>query len=124
MNGCNLIPPQGYHPEDLEKLLLGFAFKRATADGLDGPAAKQRARLWTDFWLNQFARTHARFLARCVWNRAAACKDAAKPPFTRSSYVDVLSSLQSLPPPLPPPPPPLPPPLPGTAYGGPAAHAC
>jgi hypothetical protein len=56
---------------------------------------------------------------RCVWNRAAACKDAANPPFTRSSYVDVLSSLQS---PPPPPPPPLL--LPGTATGGPAAHAC
>ena len=82
---------EGYHPEDLEKLLLGFAFKRATSEGLDGPAAKQRARLWTDYWLNQFAITHARFLARCVWNRAAACKDAANPPFTRSSYVDVVT---------------------------------
>ena len=113
---------EGYHTEDLEKLLLGFAHKRAAADGLEGEAAKQRARLWTDFWLNQFAVTHARFLARCVWNRAAACKDAANPPFPRSSYVDVLSSMQS--PPPPPPPPPLPPPLPGTATGGLDAHAC
>ena len=75
--------------------------------------------MWTDFWLNQFAIVHARFLARCILHRAAVCKDAASPPFTRASFVDVSAATTSL---LPPPPPPLPPlPLPGTASA--AAHA-
>ena len=110
---------EGYHTDDLGKLLLGFAHKRAAADGLEGSDAKARARFWTDFWLNQFAMVHARFLARCVLNRAAACKDGANPPFTRASVVDVIAASSSpLPQPLPPPLPPL---LPGTATGGAAA---
>jgi hypothetical protein len=47
-------------------------------------AAKKRARIWLDFcWLNQFAIVHARFLARCVLNRAAACVDAVNAPYAR-----------------------------------------
>jgi hypothetical protein len=93
---------EGYHTDDLGKLLLGFAHKRAAADGLEGPAAKVRARLWTDFWLDQFAMVHARFLARCVLNRAAACKDGVNLPFTRASFVDVVAASPAPPLPLPP----------------------
>ena len=112
---------EGYHTDDLGKLLLGFALKPAAADGLEGSDAKARARFWTDFWLNQFAMAHARFVARCVLNRAAVCKDAGNPSFTPASYVDVVAALSSPPPPpLPPPPPPL---LPGTATRAAAAPA-
>ena len=130
---CNDIPgyvfflplafeSEGYHTTDLDKLLYGFAMKRATADGLDGAAAKKRASCWTDFWLNQFAKKHARFIARCVLHRAAVCKDAANPSFRRASVVDVsLGSSLSLP--VKPPPPPPPPPLPGTSCAAAAAPA-
>jgi hypothetical protein len=56
---------EGYHTADLDKLLLNFAYKRASADGLEGEAAKQRARLWTDFWLNQDS-------LRLGWSRHAS----------------------------------------------------
>jgi hypothetical protein len=56
---------------NLDKEQLGFALKRAPVDGLKDDAAKKRARVW----LNQFAIVHARFLARCVLNWAAACVD-------------------------------------------------
>jgi hypothetical protein len=42
-----------------------------------------------DFWLNQFVIVHARFLARCVLNRAAACVDAVNAPCARASIVDI-----------------------------------
>jgi hypothetical protein len=83
---------EGYHTTDLDKLLLGFAHKRAARDGLVDDAAKQRARCWTDFWLNQFAITHARFLARCVLNRAAVRKDAANPSFTPAVDLDAAAA--------------------------------
>ncbi len=81
--------PTLYHTSDLDKLLYGIAMKRASADGWDGAEAKKCASCWTDFWLNQFAMKHARFIARCVLHRAAACKDAANPSFRRASVVDV-----------------------------------
>jgi len=72
--------------------------------------ATKRARLWLDFWLNQFAIVHARFLARCVLNRAAACVDAVNAPCARASIVDVTSAMSKpLPRPSPQPPPPPPP---------------
>jgi hypothetical protein len=41
---------EGYHTDDLDKLLLDFALKRAAADGLkDNYAARKRARVWLDF---------------------------------------------------------------------------
>ena len=93
-----------------DKLLLGFALKRAAADGLKDDDATKRARLWLDFWLNQFAIVHARFLARCVLNRAAACVDAVNAPCARASIVDVTSAMSKpLPRPSPQPPPPPPP---------------
>ncbi len=100
---------EGYHTDDLDKLLLGFALKRAAADGLKDDDAKKRARLGLDFWLNQFAIVHARLLARCVLNRAAACVDAANAPCARASIVDVTSAMSKpllRPSPQPPPPPP------------------
>ncbi len=33
---------EGYHTDDLDKLLVGFALKRAAADGLKDDAAKKR----------------------------------------------------------------------------------
>ena len=80
---------EGYHTDDLDKLLLGMAKTRAAADGLVGVELKRRSSMWTDFWLAQFAIVHARYLARCVLHRAAVCKGAASPPFTRASFVDV-----------------------------------
>ncbi len=75
----------------MDTVLLGFALKRAAADGLEDDDAKKRARVWLDFWLNQFAIVHARFPARCVLNRAAACVDAVNAPCARASLVDVTS---------------------------------
>ena len=37
---------EGYHTEDLSKLLLGFAKLRAAADGLQGSEQKRRSRMW------------------------------------------------------------------------------
>ena len=112
---------EGYYADDLSKLLLGFAEKRALADGYQDSDLKARKRLWTDYWLNHFAMVHARFLARCVLLRAAACKDAGNPPYTRATFVDVIASLATPPPPPRAPPRSSPPSLPGTASG--AAHA-
>jgi hypothetical protein len=112
---------EGYHADDLSKLLLGFAEKRAMADGYQDSELKARKRLWTDYWLNHFAVVHARYLARCVVHRAAACKDAGNPPYTRASFVDVLAALDTPPPPPRAPPCTSPPSLPGTASE--AAHA-
>ena len=78
---------EGYHTEDVGKLLYGFAKLRAAADRLEGSELKKRARNWADFWLNQFAIVHARYLARCILRRAAVCKDAASPPFTRGGVL-------------------------------------
>ena len=80
---------EGYHTDDLDKLLLGMAKMRAAADGLVGVELKRRSSMWIDFWLAQFAIVHARYLARCILHRAAVCKGAASPPFTRASFVDV-----------------------------------
>ena len=104
---------EGYHTDDLDKLLLGFARKRAVTEGMAADQLKQRAGLWKDYWLNEIAIVHARYVARCILHRAASCKDVVSPPFRRASYVDVAAAtLLRTPLPLPPPPPP---PLSGTA---------
>ena len=112
---------EGFHTPDLEKLLVGLARKRAEADGLEGVELKTRVKIWTDFWLDQFAITHARYVARCLLHRAAAVTDASGASFPRASLVDVLSTRSVLPPMSAPPPPP--PPLPGTASNAAAAPA-
>ncbi len=55
-------------------LLLGFAYKRTI--GLSPAEAKTTARRWLSYWLDQLAVVHARYIARCLYNRASACKDA------------------------------------------------
>ena len=37
-----LLGTDGYHTDDLDNLLVGFALKRAAADGLKDDAAKKR----------------------------------------------------------------------------------
>ena len=90
---------EGFHCAELEQLLLGFAHKRASADGLENSAAKANARRWLECWLAQLAMVQARFTARCIYNRASACKDALNPPFRPASTVDVDLTLPSPPPP-------------------------
>jgi hypothetical protein len=82
-----------------EQLLLGFAHKRAAADGLVDEAAKATARRWLECWLAQLAMVHARFTTRCIYNRASACKDALNPAFRPASTVDVDLTLSTPPPP-------------------------
>ena len=50
-------------------------------------------------WLAQLAMVQARFTARCIYNRASACKDALNPPFRPASMVDVDLTLSCAPPP-------------------------
>ena len=90
---------EGFHCAELEQLLLGFAHKRASADGLEDSAAKANERRWLECWLAQLAMVQARFTARCIYNRASACKDALNPPFRPASTVDVDLTLPSPPPP-------------------------
>ena len=90
---------EGFHCAELEQLLLGFAHKRASADGLEDSAAKAVARRWLECWLAQLAMVQARFTARCIYNRASACKDALSPAFRPASMVDVDLTLSSPPPP-------------------------
>ena len=66
--------------------------------------AKRQASAFKAHWLDELAVVHARYLARCIINRASACKDAGNPCFRRASIVDV-DAASSLPPPPPPPPP-------------------
>jgi hypothetical protein len=86
---------EGYHCAELERLLLGFAHKRASSDNLPPAVAKDTARRWLSYWLDHLAVVHARYVARCVYNRASACKDARTratrpsalcPPWTQMMY--------------------------------------
>jgi hypothetical protein len=96
----------------LDKLLLVFGLKRAAVDGQKDKREERKKRT-LDFWLDQVAIFHARFIARCVLNRAAACVDAVNASYARASIVDVTSAMSK---PLPrSPPQPLPPPPPGNA---------
>jgi len=92
---------EGYHCAELEHLLLGFAHKRASSDNLPPAEAKITARRWLSYWLDQLAVVHARFVARCVYNRASACKDAGNPSFRPVSTLDADDAHTSLPPPPP-----------------------
>jgi hypothetical protein len=53
--------------------------------------------------LDQLAVVHARYIARCVYNRASACKDAGNPSFRPVSTLDADDAHSSLPPPPSPP---------------------
>jgi hypothetical protein len=77
---------EGYHSAEQERLLLGFAHKRASSDNLS-PAvvAKDTARRMLSYWLDHMAVVHARYVARCVYNRTSACKDACNPSFRHVS---------------------------------------
>jgi hypothetical protein len=68
--------------------------------GLPEPEAKALARRLLEMWLDNLAVVHARYVARCVYNRASACKDAANASFRRVSTLDVDDALSTLPPPL------------------------
>ena len=57
---------EGFHTTDLNKLLYGFAMKRATADGWTDGAAKKKAGCWTDFYLAQSVRYEARSVHRTL----------------------------------------------------------
>jgi hypothetical protein len=92
---------EGYHCVELERLLLGFAYKRTI--GLSPAEAKTTARRWLSYWLDQLAVVHARYIARCLYNRASACKDAGNPSFRPVSTLDADDAHSSLPPPPPPP---------------------
>jgi hypothetical protein len=99
MYACIAFETEGFHCAELEQLLLGFAHKRAAADGLVDEAAKATARRWLECWLAQLTMVHARFTARCIYNRASACKDALNPAFRPASIVDVDLTLSTPPPP-------------------------
>ena len=81
---------------------MGWALIRADADGLTGETAKTQAARWTEYWLNDVAMTHARFMARCVFHRARTIISASQPGSTRSQlgYAD-MSAASSRPPPQP-----------------------
>jgi hypothetical protein len=48
-----LFKSEGYHCAELERLLLGFAYKRTI--GLSPAEAKTTARRWLSYWLDQLA---------------------------------------------------------------------
>jgi hypothetical protein len=83
------------------RLLLGFAHKRASSDNLPPAEAKTTARRWVSYWLDQLAVVHARYVARCIYNRASACKDAVNPSFRPVSTLDADDAHFSMPPPPP-----------------------
>jgi hypothetical protein len=97
---------EGFVSADVDLLLHGFAkLKVSRGDpNLSEEEAKRQASAFKAHWLDELAVVHARYLARCIINRASACKDAGNPCFRRASIVDV-DAASSLPPPPPPPPP-------------------
>lgn len=106
---------EGYQPDALEKLFLGWAHKRADAVGLVGQEAKRQAARWVDYWLNDVAMTNARFMARCVFHRAQANISAKTPASIRSQVQYADMSAASRRPPPPPQPPEIAPAAPGIA---------
>jgi hypothetical protein len=75
---------EGFISDSIEQLLLGFAHKRAARR----EASADDARRWHSYWLDNLATTHARYLARCINNRATANLDAADPSKRRLTLLD------------------------------------
>jgi hypothetical protein len=85
---------EGCHCAELERLLLAACpqqarFQRQPA-ARAAPEAnlKATARRWLSYWLDHLAVVHARYVARCVYNRASACKDAGNPSCRLVSTLD------------------------------------
>jgi hypothetical protein len=81
------------------RLLLGLAKKKADSKS-DLPEAEVKAlvKRWLRHWTDELAVVHARYLARAIYHRAVACKEAQNPSYRRASTVGV-DAASSLPPP-------------------------
>ena len=69
--------------------LLGLAKKKVDKFDLPEEEVKVQVKRWVQHWTDELAVVHARYLARAVYSRAAACKEASSPSYRRASTVDV-----------------------------------
>jgi hypothetical protein len=84
-------------------MLLGLGQKEGTQQISNLPAGRKEVKAlvkrWMRHWTDELAAVHARYLARAIYHRAVACKEAQNPRLYRhASTVDV-DAASSLPPP-------------------------
>jgi hypothetical protein len=89
---------EGVVSPDVERLQSGFARKKADKSDLPEKEVKALLKRWLQHWTDELAVVHARYLARAIYHRAVACKEAQNPSYRRASTVDV-DAASSLPPP-------------------------
>ena len=80
---------EGFVSADTLLLLANLAKKKVDKYNLPEAEVKDQVKRWMQHWTDELAVVHARYLARAIYFRAAACREASNPSYRRASTVDV-----------------------------------